>query len=56
MIKKLNFGLIDLSAIYARREKLRETLDRMRSIINRFTDVPDSGVDVPIVEQHLKTV
>ena len=35
----------DLSAIDARREKLRETLDRMRSRPTRFADIPDSGED-----------
>ena len=39
--------LTDLSATDARREKLRETLDRMRSRSNRFSDVPDFSVDVP---------
>ena len=39
--------LADLRPTDARREKLRETLDRMRSRSNRFSDVPDFSVDVP---------
>ena len=37
---------VDLSSIDARREKLRETLDRMRSRLTRFANIPDSGEDV----------